>query len=50
MKVNIDKETIKLIEKELDNRYQKLPYSQKDWDDLIEEIVNVGLNLYLEML
>jgi hypothetical protein len=50
MKINISKETIDRIKEELDDKNEKLPYSQKDWDDLIEDIVNVGLNLYLEGL
>jgi hypothetical protein len=50
MKINIDKDTIELIKQELKAKGEDLPYSQKDYDDLIGDIVHVGLNLYLETL
>ena len=50
MKINIDKYNIQQIKEQLEDREEPLPYSQKDWDDLITEIVVLGLPLYLETL
>jgi hypothetical protein len=50
MKINISKETIERIKYELETTSEKIPYSQKDWDDLIGEIVDMGIDLYLETL
>lgn len=46
--ITLSKDTIDRIKDALDVCHLEIPKGKEKWNELIEEIVNVGLDLYLE--
>ena len=48
MKVEISQDTIDRIKEELEDVHITPPKNSKEWETLIDDIINVGLATYIE--